>query len=325
MAKLNIIDAINLALKQEMKRDPNVLIIGEDVGEDGGVFRVTEGLAKLYGNRRVIDTPLAEAGIIGASIGMSMMGLKPVAEIQFEGFIFPAFDQILNHAARMRNRSRGRFTCPMVIRCPIGGGIKALEHHSDSVETYFVHTPGIKVVIPSTPYDAKGLLIAAIRDPDPVLFFEPKKIYRAIKQEVPEKEYLIPIGKAKVRQAGTDVTLITFGSSVKTSLEAVKDMSDISVEVIDLRTLSPLDTETIMASVKKTGKVVIVHEAQKTLGMAAEIIAQINEQALYSLRAPVERVTGYDIIVPYPKTENLYLVSQQRIINAVQKVMKNAI
>ena len=324
MAKLNIIEAINLALKQEMKRDKSVIILGEDVGEDGGVFRVTDGLSKIFGNERVIDTPLAEAGIVGASIGMALVGLRPVCEIQFEGFIFPAFDQLVNHAARMRNRSRGRYSCPLVVRCPIGGGIKALEHHSDSPESYFIHTPGLKVVMPSSPYDAKGLLISAIRDPDPVIFFEPKKIYRAIKEEVPEKEYIIPLGKAKIVQEGKDITLISWGAMVKTAKEAVAELSDVSVELIDLRTLSPFDEETIINSLKKTGKAVVVHEAQKTLGFGAEIVARINEKAFWSLQAPVERITGYDIIVPYPKEENLYLVNKERIINGIKRVMKNS-
>ncbi|MAF51382.1 MAG: alpha-ketoacid dehydrogenase subunit beta [Nanoarchaeota archaeon] len=325
MTRLNLVEAINLALKQEMKKDKSVVLIGEDIGEDGGVFRVTDGLAKLYGNERVMDSPLAESGIVGTSIGMAIAGLKPVAEMQFEGFIMPALDQLINHASRIRNRSRGRFTCPLVVRCPTGGGIKALEHHSDSPETYLIHTPGLKVVMPSTPYDAKGLLISSIRDPDPVIFFEPKKVYRAIKQEVPEEEYLIPIGKAKIVKEGSDVTLITWGSLVKTSLEAVQHISDINVEVIDLRSLSPLDTSTILNSVKKTGKVVIVQEAPKTLGFSSEIIAIINEKALYSLEAPIERVTGYDVVIPLPKNEDLYLPSQEKIIKAVEKVTKNAI
>jgi pyruvate dehydrogenase E1 component beta subunit len=325
MAEMNLVDAINLALKQEMKKDKSIVLIGEDIGEDGGVFRVTEGLAKLYGNERVMDSPLGESGIVGTSIGMAVAGLKPVCEIQFEGFTFPAIDQLVSHASRIRNRSRGCYSVPMVMRCPIGGGIKALEHHSDSPETYFVHTPGLKVVIPSSPYNAKGLLISAIRDPDPVMFFEPKKIYRAIKEEVPEKEYAIPLGKANIAKEGTDVTLITYGAWVRTAKEAVEKMSDVSVELIDLLSLSPLDTETIINSVKKTGKCVIVHEAQRTLGMGSEIIARINEKALYSLQAPVERVTGYDVIVPLRKYEHYYLPTQQKIINAVERVMKNAI
>jgi pyruvate dehydrogenase E1 component beta subunit len=324
MTKLNLVEAINLALRQEMKRDPSVIILGEDVGEDGGVFRVTDGLAAQYGNNRVIDTPLAESAIIGISIGMAALGLKPIPEIQFEGFIFPAFDQIVNHLARMRNRSRGTITCPIVIRCPIGGGIKALEHHSDSPESYFIHTPGLKVVIPSSPYEAKGLLISAIRDKDPVIFFEPKRIYRAIREEVPEKEYTIPLGKARVVKEGADVTLITYGAMTKISKEALEQINDVDIELIDLRTLSPLDTETIINSVRKTGKAVIVHEAQKTLGFGAEIIARINEQAFYNLQAPIERVTGYDVIVPFPKNEQHYLVNHERIIDAIRRVVKNA-
>ncbi len=324
MSEMNMVEAINLALKQEMKRDKRVVIIGEDVGKDGGVFRVTDGLAKLYGSDRVMDSPLAESGIVGTSIGMAVAGLKPVCEIQFEGFIFPAIDQLVNHASRIRNRSRGRYTSSIVVRSPIGGGIKALEHHSDSPETYFVHTPGLKVVIPSGPYDAKGLMISAIRDPDPVIFFEPKKIYRAIKEDVPEKEYSIPLGKANIIKKGKDVTLIAYGAWVKTAKDAVAKLTDIDVEIIDLRTLSPLDTDTIIASVQKTGKCVIVQEAPRTLGLASEIIARINEKALYSLEAPVERVTGFDTIVPLRLHEHYYLPNEQRIIAAVEKVMGEA-
>jgi len=320
----NMVEALNDALRLEMKRDKNILIIGEDVGEDGGVFRVTDGLAKEFGNSRVIDSPLAESGIVGSAIGMSLLGLKPVCEIQFEGFIFPAINQLVNHASRMRNRSRGRFTTPILVRCPIGGGIKALEHHSDSPETYFVHTPGLKVVIPSGPYDAKGLMISALREKDPVIFFEPKKIYRAIKEEVPEEAYAIPIGKANVIKEGKDVTLIAYGAWVKTAKEALEVLKDVSVELIDLRTLSPLDTETIINSVRKTGKCVIVQEAPKTLGLASEIIARINEKALYSLEAPVERVCGFDTIVPLRLHEEYYLPSVARIVSAVERVVKNA-
>nr|MBI4157152.1 alpha-ketoacid dehydrogenase subunit beta [Candidatus Woesearchaeota archaeon] len=321
MPKLNMVEAINLALKQEMSKDKSIIVLGEDVGIDGGVFRVTEGLLKKFSKSRVIDTPLSESGIVGVSIGLAINGLKPVAEIQFEGFMLPAFDQIVTHAARLRNRSRGRFTVPLVIRSPYGGGIKALEHHSEAPETYYVHSPGLKVVIPSTPYDAKGLLISAIRDPDPVIFFEPKKIYRAIKQEVPEKEYSIEIGKANIVQEGTDVTLITYGSLVRTSLRAVENLKE-SVEIIDLRTLSPLDVDLIINSVSKTGKVVIVHEAPKTLGLSAEISALINEKALLSLQAPIERVTGFDITIPLPKTEHYYFPDEKRIQMAIKKVME---
>lgn len=321
MPKLTMVEAINLALKQEMAKDKNIIILGEDVGEDGGVFRVTEGLNKLYGNERVIDTPLSESGIVGTSIGMAMAGLKPIPEIQFEGFTLPALDQLISHASRMRNRSRGRFTVPMVLRSPIGGGIKALEHHSDAPETYFAHTPGLKVVIPGTPYDAKGLLISAIRDPDPVIFFEPKRVYRSIKEEVPEAEYTIPIGKANIIKPGKDLTIITYGGQVKTVVETAFKIKDVDIEVLDLRTISPLDTDAIIQSVQKTGRVIIAHEAPRTLGMGAEIATQIYEKALNSLKAPVERVTGYDVIMPLRKYEHLYDITPKKIFNAVKKVM----
>ena len=314
--KMNIVQAINLALRQEMKRNKNVIILGEDVGEDGGVFRVTEGLAAKFGNNRVIDTPLAESCIVGAAIGMAAFGLKPVVEIQFEGFLMPALDQLINHASRLRNRSRGRYSCPIVVRCPIGGGIKALEHHSDSPETYLIHAPGLKVVIPSTPFDAKGLLIAAIRDSDPVIFFEPKKLYRSIVEDVPEKEYVLQIGKANIIKGGKDVTLITYGSMVKTCFEAVRNLN-LDVEIIDLRTLSPLDTETIFSSVQKTRKVVIVHEAPRTLGLSAEIITRISEKL--DLKS-FERVTGFDSVVPLRKFEELYFPSHEKILGAVRRV-----
>lgn len=322
MTKMTIVEAINLALQQEMKKDKSVILLGEDIGEDGGVFRVTDGLAKKFGNARVIDTPLAESGIIGMAIGMAAMGLKPICEIQFEGFIISALDQLINHASRLRNRTRGRYTCPLVVRCPIGGGIKALEHHSDSPETYFVHAQGLKVVMPSTPFDAKGLLIAAIRDSDPVIFFEPKKVYRSIKEDVPEKEYVLEIGKANIVKKGNDVTLITYGAMVKTCFEvALKLIGRVDVEVIDLRTLSPLDIYTIINSIKKTGKAVIVHEAPKTLGFAAEVITRINEKAPYNLQAPIERVTGFDVVVPLRKFEDYYFPNHERIRKAIEKVV----
>ena len=322
MGKLNIVEAINLALKQEMKRDRNVIIMGEDVAKDGGVFRVTDGLLKEFGEKRIFDTPLAESGIVGTAIGMAAYGLKPVAEIQFEGFMMPAVDQLLSHAARMRHRTQGKFTTSIVLRSPWGGGVKALEHHSEAPETIFIHAPGLKVVMPATPYDAKGLMVSAIRDPDPVIFFEPKKIYRAIKEEVPEKEYSIPIGKAKIAREGKDVSIITYGSSVRDCMTVAEEMnSKYDIEVIDLRTLSPMDTETIITSVKKTGRVVIVHEAPKTLGLGAEIVARINEKALLSLEAPVERVTGFDVVTPLPKLEDHNRPSTHRIARAVEKVM----
>ena len=320
MAKLNLVEAINLGLMQEMERDENVIVLGEDVAVDGGVFRVTDGLLKKFGSKRVIDTPLAESGIVGMSIGMAMFGLRPVAEIQFEGFIMPALDQIISHATRIRNRSRGRFSCPLVIRSPFGGMVRALEHHSDSPETYFVHTPGLKVVIPSLPYDAKGLIVSAIRDPDPVIFFEPKRVYRAIKEEVPEKEYTIEIGKANIRREGNQITIISWGSMVR-ECEKALDSIKIDAELIDLRTLKPLDKKTIIGSVKKTGRVVIVQEAQRTLGLASEIIAIINDRALVDLEAPVERITGFDTIVPLAKLEEYYNPSVERIIHGIKKVL----
>lgn len=321
MPVLNMVQAINLALKQEMKKDKNVVLLGEDVGVDGGVFRVTEGLIEEFGKERVIDTPLAESGIVGVSIGMAAFGLKPVAEIQFEGFMPPAFDQLVSHAARLRNRTRGKVTIPLVVRSPYGGGIKALEHHSDSPEAYYAHTPGLKVVIPSNPYDAKGLLISAIRDPDPVIFFEPKKIYRAIKQEVPEEEYTIPIGKASIVKEGEDITVITFGSWVRNALEAAEKLKDVNVEVIDLRTISPLDEEAIINSVAKTGRCLIIHEAPRSFSVSSEVSAIINEHCLLDLKAPVKRLTGYDIIMPLPKLEEYDLPSTEKIINGIKNVM----
>jgi len=319
-----MVEAINLALKQEMKKDKSVVLIGQDIGEDGGVFRVTEGLAKLYGNQRVMDSPLAESALVGTSIGMSIFGLKPIVEIQFEGFTLPALDQLISHASRIRNRSRGKFTVPMVVRFPTGGGIKALEHHSDSPEAYFIHTPGLKVVMPSGPYNAKGLLISAIRDPDPVIYMEPKKIYRAIKEDVPEEEYVIEIGKARVVKEGSDLTLITYGPWVKMAREVIEKMQDVDIELIDLQTLSPVDTETIVTSVKKTGKCLVVCEAQRNTGFASELAAIIVEKAFWSLEAPIERLTGYDVIVPLRLYEHYYLPSHQKIINAIERVMSNA-
>src|SRR3989338_788092 len=320
MAKLNIVEALNLALQQEMSKDKDVVVLGEDVGVDGGVFRVTEGLFKKFPTR-VFDTPLAESGIIGASIGMAVYGLKPVAEVQFSGFMYPGFDQLISHASRIRTRSRGRYSCPIVIRTPCGGGIRALEHHSESTEAIFIHTPGLKVVEPSNPYDAKGLLISSIRDPDPVIFFEPMRVYRAIKQEVPEEEYTIELGKASIVKEGNDLTVITWGAMVRDVLkinEEIKNKYDL--EIIDLRTLSPFDIDTIINSVKKTGRAIIVHEAPKTLGLGAEIVAQINEKALLSLEAPVFRVTGFDTIFPLAKLENYYLPTN-RIKRGIEKVM----
>ncbi len=296
------------------------MVLGEDVGKNGGVFRATEGLWQKFGENRVVDTPLAESGIVGVSVGLAVNGFKPVAEIQFDGFLPPAFDQVISHASRIRNRSRGRFHVPLVIRAPYGGGIHAPEHHSESPETFFVHTPGIKVVIPSTPYDAKGLLVSAIRDPDPVIFFEPKKIYRAFRQEVPEQSYTIPLGKARIVREGTDLTLLAWGAQVRTAEQAA-EKSGVSCEVIDLRTLSPMDTETILSSVKETGRCVVVQEAPRTCGLAAEVSARITENGILSLKAPVARVTGFDTAMPLAKLENFYLPSVERVVQAIQKTM----
>jgi pyruvate/2-oxoglutarate/acetoin dehydrogenase E1 component len=323
MAKLTVVEAINLALKQAMASDDRVVVLGEDVGKNGGVFRVTQGLLELFGENRVIDTPLSESAIIGASIGLAIYGLRPIAELQFEGFAFGAMEQLVAHASRIRNRSRGRYQCPLVVRIPYGGGIHAPEHHSESNEAYFVHTPGLKVVVPSTPYEAKGLLLAAIRDPDPVIFMVPKKIYRSIREEVPEEEYVIPLGQARVVMEGNNVTLIAWGAMLHVALEGARLMADrgVSSEVLDLRTLSPLDTDAIIESVKKTNRAVIVHEAQRSCGVAAEIAARINEKALLDLEAAVERVTGFDTPMPLPKLEQRFLPDAQRVANAIDRVM----
>jgi pyruvate dehydrogenase E1 component beta subunit len=324
VAKRNLVEAINRGLMEEMERDPAVVILGEDVGREGGVFRVTDGLQAKFGEERVIDTPLAESGIVGTAFGMAVKGLRPVAEIQFEGFLPPAMDQIMSHISRIRTRSRGRFTCPLVIRSPFGGGIHAPEHHSDSPEAIFIHTPGIKVVIPASPYDAKGLIKAAIRDPDPILFFEPKRIYRAIKEEVPDEEYTVPIGKAKMVREGKDITIVSWGAMVRESLRAAEmvEKEGIQAEVIDLRTLSPMDEDAFLNSVRKTGRAIIVQEAPRTCGLGAEISARINEKALLSLEAPVERIAGFDTIVPLLKLESHYLPSPERIVRGIRKVMK---
>ena len=319
MPKLNIIQAVNLALQQEMKKDKSVLVLGEDVGVDGGVFRATDGLFEKYKDR-VFDTPLSEAGIIGTSIGLAAQGFKPVVEVQFSGFMYPGFDQIISHAARMRTRSRGRFSCPMVIRSPYSGGIRALEHHSESFEALYAHIPGVKVVIPSGPYNTKGLLIAAIRDPDPVIFLEPKRVYRAIKEEVPEKQYEIPLGQCNIVEEGNDVTVISWGAMLRTTKQALAN-SKVDAELIDVQTIYPLDTKTIIDSVKKTGRVVIVHEAPRTGGLGAEIIAEIMDKAIFNLQVPVQRVTGYDTVFPLFKLEKQYLPDEGKVEIALQKVM----
>jgi len=323
MALRTLVEAINDALRCEMAADERVILLGEDIGREGGVFRVTEGLQALYGPQRVVDTPLAESGIVGMALGMAIADLRPVAEMQFMAFLYPALDQIINHLGRMRNRSRGRFTCPLVIRVPYGGGIHPPEHHSESGEAILAHTPGIKVVIPATPYDAKGLLISAIRDPDPVMFLEPERIYRAVRQEVPDGPYTVPIGQARVVQEGSDVTVIGWGSMMREVNQAADLMrgEGVSVESIDVRTVSPLDVSILIASVVKTGRAVVVHEAPRTCGLGAEIVAQINEKALLSLQAPVERVTGFDTVFPLPQLEKYYLPTPERVVEAIRRVL----
>lgn len=326
MAEITLIEAINLALAHEMQVDPNVIILGEDVGKDGGVFRATIGLFDRFGPERVLDTPLAESMIGGLAVGMAVRGLKPVAEFQFMGFIYPAFDQIVNHAARLRNRTRGRLSCPVVFRTPYGAGIHAPEHHSESTEAFFVHTPGLRVVVPSSPKRAYGLLLAAIRDPDPVIFLEPSRLYRYAKQAVEDDGQALPLDKCFVLRAGEDVTLVTWGAMVKETLAVAEQLAreGVKAEVIDVATLKPLDTATILQSVEKTGRCVVIHEAPLSCGVGAEILALLAEHALFFLKAPPERVTGFDTIVPYARLEKYYLPSEQRIIEAVYRLMEFA-
>lgn len=322
MAQLTLVQAINSALAQEMERDDRVIILGEDVGLNGGVFRVTEGLQQRFGADRVVDTPLDESGIVGSAIGLAIAGMRPVPEIQFEGFLGPAYDQIVNHAGRMRTRTRGAITVPMTVRVPVGGGIHAPELHSDSPEAIYAHSPGLKVVMPSTPYDAKGLLLAAIRDPDPVIYFEPKRVYRSFREEVPEDDYTVEIGKAKVVSEGEDVTVVTWGAPVFQCLAAMDALpEDVSVELIDLRTIYPLDVETIAESVQRTGRCVVVHEAPRTGGMGAEISALIQEHCFLHLEAPVQRCTGFDTIMPYYKLELDYLPEAPRIQKTIEECL----
>jgi pyruvate dehydrogenase E1 component beta subunit len=319
---LTLVQAVRDGLYTEMQRDDDVLVMGEDVGKNGGVFRATEGLYEEFGEDRVIDTPLAEAGIVGTAIGMAAYGLKPVPEIQFMGFIYPAFDQIVSHAARLRTRSRGRFTCPMVVRAPYGGGIRAPEHHSESTEAFFAHQPGLKVVIPSTPYDTKGLLTSAIRDPDPVMFLEPKLIYRAFRGDVPTESYEVPIGEAAVRKEGADISVFTWGAMTRPTVEAAEQLEgEIDVEVVDLRTVSPLDEETIVESFKKTGRAAVVHEAPKSGGLGGEIASIIQEEALLYQEAPVERITGFDTPFPLYALEDYYLPEPARIKEGIRDAM----
>jgi len=323
MLTLNLLEAINNALDTAMGMDPTVVVFGEDAGLEGGVFRATVGLQQKYGKMRCFDSVLAESSIIGSGIGMAINGLKPVAEIQFAGFVFPGYNQIVTHAARMRNRTRGKYTVPMVIRMPYGAGVRALEHHSESLETIFASVPGLKVVVPSTPYDAKGLLLSAINDPDPVIFMEPTRIYRAFKQEVPEGYYDIPIGKAKVLEAGTDLTVVAWGAIIRDVQKAIEELKTEghSVELIDLRTISPFDKETIVKSVKKTGRFAVVHEAVKSFGPGGELMAMINEEAFLYLEAPPKRVTGSDIIIPLPRGEHHFLPDVHYIATQLKEVL----
>jgi pyruvate dehydrogenase E1 component beta subunit len=324
--RMTMIEALNLGLMQELERDERVVIFGEDIGPNGGVFRVTEGLQKKFGERRVFDTPLAESGIIGTAVGMAVYGLRPVAEIQFAGFLYVSMNQLVTQAARMRFRSAGVFTCPLVVRAPYGGGVRTAELHSDSLEGVFMQTPGLKVVIPSNPYDAKGLLASAVADPDPVLFLENIKLYRSFRQETPQEHYAIPLGKAKTVQEGTDVSIFAYGAMVPVAVEAAKKAQQeqgINAEVIDLRTVWPLDEETIIASVEKTGRAVIVHEAPRAGGVGAEIVSIINERCLYSLLKPIERVTGYDTPYPVPGQEDYYLPTPTKVLDAVKRTMED--
>lgn len=319
MALMTMVQAINQALALELARDDRVVLLGEDVGRDGGVFRVTEGLLEQFGSERIIDTPLAESAIVGAAIGMAAYGLRPVAEIQFMGFTYAALDQLFAHAVRIRSRSRGRYTCPLVVRTPYGGGIKAPELHEESTEALFCHMPGLKVVVPSGPYNAKGLLLAAIRDPDPVLFLEPTRLYRFLKEEVPESDYTVPLGEARIARPGGAVTVVCWGSMVE---RVLKGVANHDAEVIDLLTLTPFDEASVLASVAKTGRLVIVQEAVKTGGFGAEIAATIAEEGILHLRAPILRVTAPDVTMPLPRLEGDYLPDAARIGNALDEVMR---
>ena len=325
MPEITLVDAVNMGLMHEMAADPDVVVLGEDIGLNGGVFRATDGLQKKFGHQRVLDTPLAESLIAGMSIGMAAEGLKPVAEIQFLGFVYSAIDQIINHAARLRNRTRGRLSCPMVLRVPFGGGIHAPEHHSESTEAIFAHIPGIRVVIPSSPLRAYGLLLSAIRDPDPVIFLEPKRIYRLVKQRVEDDGEALPLDVCFVLREGSDVTLVSWGAMIHETMMAAEQLQQtgVSAEVIDVATIKPLDIHTILESVDKTGRCVIIHEAPRTCGVAAEIAAQLAEKGLLSLFAPIERVTGYDTIMPLFNLEQQYLPDVNSIMAAAKRTLED--
>jgi len=326
MAKMTMVQALNLALRQEMDKDDRVIVLGEDVGLDGGVFRVTDGLIDRFGDQRVLDTPLAESAIVGMSIGMAAYGLRPVCEIQFSGFAYHNFHQLENHASRLRRRSQGRYHVPMVLRTPYGGGVRALEHHSESREAYWAHTPGLKTVIPSGPRNARALLVGAIRDPDPVVFYESKALYRAYREEVPEAEEVLPIGSPQVVRAGKDVTLIAYGAMLTPTLaaaDALRESDGLEAEVIDLLTLSPLDDALLVASVRKTGRAVVVHEAPRSFGPGAEIVSRLVEKAFFYLEAPVERVTGFDLIIPLFSREKSYIPGVARIVRAARNTLES--
>ncbi|KAB2330475.1 alpha-ketoacid dehydrogenase subunit beta [Cytobacillus depressus] len=324
MALKTIVQAVNEAMDQVMQQDPTVMVLGLDVGTNGGVFRATEKLLEKHGENRVVDTPLAESAIVGSAIGLAVNGFKPIVELQFMGFIYSAMDQICSQAARTRFRSGGRFTAPMVIRGPFGGGVHALELHCDSYESFFTHTPGLKVVIPSNPYDAKGLLISAVKDPDPVIFFEPMRIYRSVKEEVPDEMFEVPLGKANVVREGEDITIISWGAPVQTAVKLAEQLEkerNLSIEVVDLRTLVPFDSETVMNSARKTGRVIVMHEAVKTGGFGAEVASRVMEEAFTYLECPVERVTGFDTPYPFPQVEHEWMPNENRLIKAVDKVL----
>jgi pyruvate dehydrogenase E1 component beta subunit len=324
MPKLTMVQALNLALRQEMAADDRIVVLGEDVGVDGGVFRVTEGLHETFGQERVLDTPLGESGIVGMSIGMAVYGLRPVCEMQFSGFAYQAFHQLESHAARMRWRSQGRFHVPMVLRAPYGGGVRALEHHSESREAYYAHTPGLKMVIPSGPRNARALLVAAMRDPDPVVFFESKALYRAFREDVPEDEEVLPIGQSQIAREGRDLTIVTYGAMLRPVLAAaanLKQQSGAEAEVIDLQTIAPLDDRLFVASARRTGRVMIVHEAPRSFGPGAEVVARLVEKSFYYLEAPIVRVTGYDIVMPLFAREKYYLPDADRVLRAARRLI----
>jgi pyruvate dehydrogenase E1 component beta subunit len=324
MAQLTMVNALNRALDEALRMDDRVVLLGQDIGVDEGVFRVTADLLKRYGEKRVIDTPLAEGAIIGGAIGMALYGLRPVAEIQFSGFDYQGYHQVEEHLSRFRNRTRGRYGLSMVIRMPCGGGIRAVEHHSESREAIYAHTPGLRVVMPSTPRNARALLLESIRHPDPVIFFEPKQVYRAFREEVPDEPEYMPIGKAQVVREGADITLISYGAIMRPTLEAADELAErdgVSVEVIDLLSMAPLDTETIIQSVSKTGRTVVIHEGPRRCGIGAEVTARIAEKALMHLEAPIRRITGYDVQFPYFARERAFLPSPERIAHAAREVL----